>query len=99
MGIKGVADFHVRRREMILIVNSDDMCVGIYSSHSARVAAAFRAARHKAERIFLKKEGRSFQLRPSFLNIFYTPAKWNTTPITAETPIKTIGCRSLVFLM
>ena len=23
MGIKGVADFHVRRREMILIVNSD----------------------------------------------------------------------------
>lgn len=69
------------------------------TSRSARVAAAFRAARHKAERIFLKKEGRSFQLRPSFLNIFYTPAKWNTTPITAETPIKTIGCRSLVFLM
>ena len=69
------------------------------TSLSARVAAAFRAARHKAERIFLKKEGRSFQLRPSFLNIFYTPAKWNTTPITAETPIKTIGCRSLVFLM
>ena len=53
----------------------------------------------KAERIFLKKEERIFQLRPSFLNIFYTPAKWNTTPITAETPIKTIGCRSLVFLM
>ena len=34
---------------MILIVNSDDMCVGIYSSHSARVAAAPRAARHEAE--------------------------------------------------
>ena len=34
---------------MILIVNSDDMCVGIYSSHSARVAAALRAARHEAE--------------------------------------------------
>ena len=75
------------------------MRVTNYSSRSARVAAAFRAARYKAERIFLKKEGRSFQLRPSFLNIFYTPAKWNTTPITAETPIKMIGCRSLVFLM
>ena len=38
---------------MILIVNSDDMCVGIYSSHSARVAAALRAARHEAECNFI----------------------------------------------
>lgn len=47
--LKSVADFRARRREMILIANSDDMCVEIYSSHSARVAAALRAARHEAE--------------------------------------------------
>ena len=46
-----------------------------------------------------QKRGTQLKAASLFLNIFYTPAKWNTTPITAETPIKTIGCRFLVFLM
>ena len=41
------------------MVDRRDQRVAIDTSRSARVAAAFRAARHKAERIFLKKEGRS----------------------------------------
>ena len=35
-----VADFRVRRREIILIINRRDMRVAIYSSRFARVAAA-----------------------------------------------------------
>ena len=34
-----VADFRVRRREMMLIVNSDDMRVRIYTSQPANVRA------------------------------------------------------------
>ena len=36
-----VADFRVRRREIILIINRRDMRVAIYSSRFARVAAAY----------------------------------------------------------
>ena len=45
----GVADFRVRRRKIILTVNRRDMRVAIYTSRSARVAAALWAARHEAE--------------------------------------------------
>lgn len=38
---KSVADFRVRRREIILIINRRDMRVAIYSSRFARVAAAY----------------------------------------------------------
>ena len=36
-----VADFRVRRREIVLIINRRDMRVAIYSSRFARVAAAY----------------------------------------------------------
>ena len=70
---------------MILIVNSDDMCVGIYSSHSARVAAALRAARHEAECNFIG-EAASPLLKRQFmshsgLDRFLMP---DTTPIAAN---------------
>ena len=65
-----LAEFRVRRREICLIVNSDDRRVGIYSLRGARVAAAPRAARHKAQRILFKKSG-SQNCDPPFLIFFY----------------------------
>ena len=65
---KGVADFAARRRQIILIVFSDDMCVRKNSSHGARVAAALRAARHEAQCIPLKKRGR--RKPSSFFEVF-----------------------------
>ena len=70
-----LAEFRVRRREICLIVNSDDRRVGIYSLRGACVAAALRAARHKAQRNFFKKEaiyGLFFELQPLVAN-FSTP--------------------------
>ena len=65
-----LAEFRVRRREICLIVNSDDRRVGIYSLRGARVAAAPRAARHKAQRILFKKSGLQ-NCNPLFLIFFY----------------------------
>ena len=65
-----LAEFRVRRREICLIVNSDDRRVGIYSLRGARVAAAPRAARHKAQRILVKKSGLQ-NCNPLFLIFFY----------------------------
>lgn len=65
-----LAEFRVRRREICLIVNSDDRRVGIYSLRGARVAAAPRAARHKAQRILFKKSGLQ-NCDPLFLIFFY----------------------------
>ena len=56
---KSVADFAARRRQIILIINRRDMRVAIYSSRSARVAAALRAARHEAECDPPQKSGKS----------------------------------------
>ena len=65
-----LAEFRVRRREICLIVNSDDRRVGIYSLRGARVAAAPRAARHKAQRILFKKSGLQ-NCNPLFLIFFF----------------------------
>ena len=65
-----LAEFRVRRREICLIVNSDDRRVGIYSLRGARVAAAPRAARHKAQRILFKKSGLQ-NCNPLFVIFFY----------------------------
>ena len=67
-----LAEFRVRRREICLIVNSDDRRVGIYSLRGARVAAAPRAARHKAQRILFKKSGLQ-NCNPLFLIFCATP--------------------------
>ena len=47
-----IVDFAPRTVQIILIVICRDMRVTNYSSRSARVAAALRAARHEAECIF-----------------------------------------------
>ena len=65
-----LAEFRVRRREICLIVNSDDRRVGIYSLRGACVAAALRAARHEAQRILFKKRGLQ-NCNPPFLIFFY----------------------------
>ena len=65
-----LAEFRVRRREICLIVNSDDRRVGIYSLRGACVAAALRAARHEAQRILFKKSGLQ-NCDPPFLIFFY----------------------------
>jgi anti-sigma F factor len=65
-----LAEFRVRRREICLIVNSDDRRVGIYSLRGVCVAAALRAARHKAQRILFKKGGLQ-NCNPPFLIFFY----------------------------
>ena len=65
-----LAEFRVRRREICLIVNSDDRRVEIYSLRGACVAAALRAARHEAQRILFKKSG-SQNCDPPFLIFFY----------------------------
>ena len=65
-----LAEFRVRRREICLIVNSDDRRVGIYSLRGVCVAAALRAARHEAQRILFKKSGLQ-NCNPLFLIFFY----------------------------
>ena len=65
-----LAEFRVRRREICLIVNSDDRRVGICSLRGACVAAALRAARREAQRILFKKSGLQ-NCDPPFLIFFY----------------------------
>ena len=43
-----LAEFRVRRREICLIVNSDDMRVGIYSLRGARVAATLMGGKARS---------------------------------------------------
>ena len=66
-----LAEFRVRRREICLIVNSDDRRVGIYSLRGARAAAALRAARHEAQRILFKKSGLQNCDPPSLIFFYF----------------------------